>query len=120
MCDYCTQFLPKTVVKKISFRELKIKKVKFLTQSPTKIFCISVFNIGGCLTFRPFLTLIKKTIYLYLYLSISIYISIYLCIYISNIYIYIYIYTYIKTHQIDFFKINFSKLKQAEKLICSN
>ena len=107
MCDYCTQFLPKTVVKKISFRELKIKKVKFLTQSPTKIFCISVFNIGGCLTFRPFLTLIKKTIYLYLYLSISIYIS-------------IYIYTYIKTHQIDFFKINFSKLKQAEKLICSN
>ena len=53
--------VPKTVVEKFSFSELKIEKVKFFTQSPTKIFCISVFNVEGCLasclTFRPFLTL---------------------------------------------------------------
>ena len=45
----------------INFGELKIKKVNFFTQSSTKIFCISVFNVGGCLasclSFRPFLTL---------------------------------------------------------------
>ena len=43
------------------FSELNIEKVKFFTQSPTKIFCISLFNVGGCLaswlTFRPFITL---------------------------------------------------------------
>ena len=34
---------------------------KFFTQHPTKIFCINVFDVGGCLasclTFRPFLML---------------------------------------------------------------
>ena len=52
---------PSTAVDKFSFSELKIEKVEFFTQSPTKIFCISVFNVGGCLegclTFRAFLTL---------------------------------------------------------------
>ena len=51
----------KKVVEKSSFSELQIEKVKFFTQSPTKIFCTSVFNVGGCLasslTFRPFLML---------------------------------------------------------------
>ena len=53
--------MPKTVVEKVSFSKLKIEKVKFFTQAPTKIFCIGVFNVGGCLasclTFRLFLTL---------------------------------------------------------------
>ena len=53
--------MPKKVVEKFSFNELKIEKVKFFTQGPTKIFCINVFNVGGCLasclTFRPFLML---------------------------------------------------------------
>ena len=53
--------MPKTVMAKFSFSELKIEKVKIFTQSTTEIFCISVFNIGRCLascfTFRPFLTL---------------------------------------------------------------
>ena len=58
--------MPKTVVEKFSFIELKIEKVKFFTESPTQIFCISVFNVGGArsklLNFktifnvRPFLT----------------------------------------------------------------
>ena len=41
--------------------EYKIENVKIFTQSLTKIFCIRVFNVGGCLasclTFKPFLTL---------------------------------------------------------------
>ena len=58
---YCTQSsCAKKVVGKFSFNELKIEKVKFFTQSPTKIVCINIFNVGGCLkiclTFRPFLT----------------------------------------------------------------
>ena len=44
-----------------SFSELKIERVKVFTRSPTKTFCINVFNVGGCLasclTFRSFLTL---------------------------------------------------------------
>ena len=46
---------------KLGFSELNTEKVNFFTQSPTKIFCISVFNVGGC--FRPIATwlLIKKT-----------------------------------------------------------
>ena len=52
--------MPKTVSVN-SYSELKIEKVKFCTQSSTKKFCSSVFNVGGCLasslTFRPFLTL---------------------------------------------------------------
>ena len=40
---------------------LKLKKVKLFTQSSTKICCISVFNVRGCLAsclnFRLFLTL---------------------------------------------------------------
>ena len=62
--------MSKVVVDKFSFSELKIEKVKFFTQSPTKIFCSSVFNVGGCLegclTFdsRPLATwlLIEKRI----------------------------------------------------------
>ena len=47
---YCTQLsCAKTFVEKFSFSELKIENVKFVTQSPTKIFCIGVFNVGGCL-----------------------------------------------------------------------
>ena len=46
---------------KFSFGEFKIEKVKLFTQNSTKIFCISVFKVGGCLasclTYRPFLTL---------------------------------------------------------------
>ena len=52
--------MPKTVVEKSSFSELKIEKVELFTQGSTKI-SISVFNIGGCLAsclnFRPFLML---------------------------------------------------------------
>ena len=55
------EVVPKTVVETICFSELKIEKVKLFTQSSTKIFRISVFNVGSCLasclTFRPFLTL---------------------------------------------------------------
>ena len=50
--------VPKPVVEKFSFSELKIKKVTFFTHQN---FCIGVFNVGGCLAsclaFRPFLTL---------------------------------------------------------------
>ena len=50
--------MPKVVVEKFRFRELKIVYVKFLT--PIKIFFIGVFNVGGCLarclTFRTLLT----------------------------------------------------------------
>ena len=53
--------MPKKVAEKFTFNELKIERVKFFTQSPTKIFGINVFNVGGCLascvTVRPFLTL---------------------------------------------------------------
>ena len=55
------QVVPKTIVEKFSFSELKIEKGKYFTQSLTQIFCISVFNVGvclaSCITFRPFLTL---------------------------------------------------------------
>ena len=55
---YCTQLsCPKKIVEKFSLSELKIEEVKFSTQSSTKIFSISVFNVGSCLarrlTFRP-------------------------------------------------------------------
>ena len=58
----CTQLsFAKTVVEKFSFSGLKIEKVAVFTQSPTKTFCISFFNVGGCsascLTFRSFLML---------------------------------------------------------------
>ena len=50
--------MPKTVVDKFSFSELKIEKVKLFTQS---FICIDVFNVRGCLasclSFRPFLAL---------------------------------------------------------------
>ena len=53
--------MPKEVVEKFSYSELKIEKVKFFTQSSTKVFWSSVFNVGGCLasclTFKQFLTL---------------------------------------------------------------
>ena len=53
--------MPKIVVEKFSFSELKIERLKSLTDSSNKMFCSSVFNVGGCLasclTFRPFLTL---------------------------------------------------------------
>ena len=41
--------MPKKVVEKVSFNELKIEKVNLFTQSSTKIFCINVSNAGGCL-----------------------------------------------------------------------
>ena len=50
-------------MEKFSISELKIEKVKVFTQSRTKIFHISVFNIGGCsksvswFSFKAFLTL---------------------------------------------------------------
>ena len=57
----------KTVFQKFSFSELKIEKVKFFTKSPSKIFCIRIFKVGGCLAscliFKPFL-MCKGTIYL--------------------------------------------------------
>ena len=49
--------VPKKVVEKFTFNEIKIEKVKSFTQCPTKIFCINVFNFGVYLTFRPLLTL---------------------------------------------------------------
>ena len=53
--------MPKLVVEKFSFSELKIEEVKLFTQSLTKFYCTSVFTVAGCLasclTFRPFLTL---------------------------------------------------------------
>ena len=64
--------MPKIVEEKFSFSELKMEKVKLFTQSLTKFYCISVFNVGGCLasclTFRPFLKLsnlvtYKKNVY---------------------------------------------------------
>ena len=70
--------MPKAVLEKFNFNEIKIEKVKFFTQNPTKIPCISIFNSGGCLasclTFRPFLfnvkplatsLLIKKRVYIH-------------------------------------------------------
>ena len=58
---HTSKFCQKTDVEKFSFSGLKIEKAKFFTESPTKIFRISVFNVGGCLAscliFRPFLTL---------------------------------------------------------------
>ena len=53
--------MPKRVAEAFSFSELKIEEIiNFFTQSPTKIFCISVFNVGGCQascsTFISFLT----------------------------------------------------------------
>ena len=51
----------KNVAETFSANELKIEKVKFFTQNWSKIFCINVFNVGGCLAsclaFRPFLLL---------------------------------------------------------------
>ena len=51
------EVVPKIVIEKFSFSQVKIETVKLFTQSTTNIFCISVFNIGSCLasslTFRP-------------------------------------------------------------------
>ena len=48
------QVVSKTVEKKFSFSELKIEKIICFTQSSTKIFCISFFNVSiglaSCLT----------------------------------------------------------------------
>ena len=63
--------MTRKVVKKFGSSELKIEKVKFFTpEFNSKIFCINVFNIGGCLTIfsvRPFATwlLTKKNMYIY-------------------------------------------------------
>ena len=40
--------MPKKVVEKFNFSEIKIENVKFFTQSTTKVF-INIFIIGGCL-----------------------------------------------------------------------
>ena len=78
--------MSKTVVEKFSFSKLKIKKVNFFTQSLTKIFWISVFNVEGCLanclTFRPYVICLlnkvtkfsKHFIYIYTYINTHIYI----------------------------------------------
>ena len=61
-----TKLCQKTVEEKFCFSELKINYLLWtwswlFTQSSTNIFCISFFNVQGCLvsslTFRPFLTL---------------------------------------------------------------
>ena len=53
--------VPKKVVLKFGFGELKIEKVKLIAQIPIKICCFNAFNVGvwlaSCSTFRPFLTL---------------------------------------------------------------
>ena len=53
--------MPKKVVEKSSFTELKIERVKFFNQNPIKFFCINVFKAGrclaNCLTLRLTLTL---------------------------------------------------------------
>ena len=54
--------MPKKVVEKFRFNELKIEKVKLFTQRvQPKLFALTSLNIGGCLasclTFRPFLPL---------------------------------------------------------------
>ena len=58
---YTIKLCQKKVEEKFSFSELKIEKVKFFTQSPSKIFWISIFNLEGCLAsclnFRPILML---------------------------------------------------------------
>ena len=43
----------KPVVEKFNFSKLKIEKVKFFTRVQPNFFCGSVFNVGGCLIFRP-------------------------------------------------------------------
>ena len=66
---YTIKVVPRINVEKFSFNEPKIEKIKFFTQSSTKIFCINVFDVGGCLesclnfNVRPLVTwlLIKKT-----------------------------------------------------------
>ena len=37
--------MPKAVVEKFSFSELKIETVKFFTQSPTKIFALALLTL---------------------------------------------------------------------------
>ena len=49
ICSSVLLSCAKTVVEKFSFSKLKIEKIFFFTQSPTKIFCIRVFKVGGCL-----------------------------------------------------------------------
>ena len=53
--------VPKTIVEKFSFSELKIQKVILFTQSLTKFCDINIFSVWGCLAsclmFRPFLML---------------------------------------------------------------
>ena len=63
--------MTRKVVKKFSSSELKIEKVKFFTpEFNSKIFCINVFNVGGCLTifsvrlFATWLLIKKKHVYL--------------------------------------------------------
>ena len=41
--------MPQRVVEKISFSELKIEEVKLITQRLNTFYCITVFNVGGCL-----------------------------------------------------------------------
>ena len=59
---YCLQLSSaKNSYEKFSFSKLKLEKVNLFNQSLTNFYCISIFNIGGCLasclTFRPLLTL---------------------------------------------------------------
>ena len=59
---YCLQLSStKNSYEKFSFSKLKLEKVNLFNQSLTNFYCISIFNVGGCLvsclTFRPLLTL---------------------------------------------------------------
>ena len=58
----------KTVEEKFSFSEFKIDKAKFFTQSPTKVYCISLFskllNFQTIFNVRPLATwLLIKNVY---------------------------------------------------------
>ena len=58
---YTIKFCPKYLSGNLASVNLKLKKLNYLLRVQPKFFCISIFNIGGCLasclTFKPFLTL---------------------------------------------------------------
>ena len=60
-CFEIIKLCQKQLRRNLASVNIKLKEIKFFTQSPTKIFCISIFNVEGCLasclTYRPF----KKT-----------------------------------------------------------
>ena len=58
---YTIKLCQKQLWRNLASVNLKLKKLNYLLRVQPKNFCISVFNVGGCLasclTFRPFLTL---------------------------------------------------------------